>query len=147
MEIMIVMIIIGILATLGVGGFQSSQRKARDSRRKSDLQQVAKSLEAYYNDKGQYPIHSGTYTIMGCANESSCAWGDTFEDENDTIYMIELPSDPAVNQNYLYESDGTEFRIYARLENELDPEISSFTGITCGTYECNFGVSSSNIRL
>ena len=150
-EILIVMVIIGILATLGAGSFQSSQIKGRDARRKSDLKQIVNSLEVYYNDRKTYPLGSDGL-IAGCAGLTPCSWGEQFSDENDTIYMVVLPSDPKSSLSYHYESDGTSYQLYARLENNLDMAVPKdaqdasqvFSGLACGSLECNYGVASSN---
>lgn len=158
-EILIVMVIIGILATISIGSFQSSQQKARDSQRKSDLQQIVSSLEAYYNDKHQYPESSTTNTILGCANVSDpddpveCEWGEPFLDDKGTMYMVGLPDDPREQYDYYYDSDGSYFQLYARLENTLDAEVPTVAeapanyGISCGDENCNYGISSSNTTV
>lgn len=151
MEVLIVMVIIGILSTLGLGSFQSSQQKGRDSKRKAELKQIGVALEAYYNDKGEYPLGSSGL-IAGCNNGVACAWGSQFIDDRGTIYMVELPEDPRDSSSYYYDSDGTYYQIYARLENTLDADIPTsaqdepqvFTGLLCGELECNYGVSSGN---
>lgn len=151
MELLIVMVIIGILSTLGLGSFQSSQQKGRDSKRKAELKQIGVALEAYYNDKGEYPL-GDSGLISGCDGGTPCAWGEQFVDENDTIYMVELPEDPRDTSSYFYDSDGSYYQIYARLENTLDGDIpvsaqdepQVFTGLACGEFECNYGVSSGN---
>lgn len=144
-EVLVVMIIIGILATLGLGSFQSSQQKARDSRRKSELNQITKALEVYFNDKGQYPVSSGDNKIQGCGDGTvTCDWGTIFEDDNNTVYMVELPNDPRSTQSYYYDSDGTVFRIYALLENGLDPAIATYSATDCGPAACNYGIASTN---
>lgn len=151
MELLIVMVIIGILATIGIGSFQSSQIKGRDAGRKSDLQQIGKSLEAYYNDKGQYPLGVAG-DIYGCADETACTWGEEFKDENETIYMVNLPTDSRSGRRYYYESDGTYFQLYTRLENDLDRDLArddegnpkEYAGVSCGDKNCNFGIASSN---
>jgi general secretion pathway protein G len=151
MEMLIVMVIIGILATLGLGSFQSSQQKGRDSKRKAELKQIGVALEAYYNDHRQYPL-SASGLIAGCNGGASCAWGTEFVDENGTVYMVELPADPKSNGAYFYDSDGTSYQLYTRLENTFDPEVSTdtnddpqvFSGVMCGELECNYGVSSGN---
>ena len=154
-EILIVMVIIGILATLSIGSFQSSQQKARDAERKSDLQQIANSLEAYYSDHRQYPEHSMNNKILGCVAEAECDWGTAFSDGN-TTYMIELPADPKDSQyNYYYlsDSDGSFYQLYARLENEHDSEVPvvggepANYGLDCGGANCNYGRSSSNVTV
>jgi len=150
-EILVVMVIIGIIASIGFGSFQSSQTKGRDSNRKSDLDQIGKALETYYNDKGQYPTDTGGL-INGCGAGGICDWGDEFTDENGTNYMVKIPSDPRTNMNYYYSSDGTSYQIYAMLENDLDRDIQvdasdikqEYSGLNCGAGNCNYGIASPN---
>ena len=157
-EITVVMAIIAVLAALSIGSYRTSQVKARDAQRKNDLKQISNSLEVYFNDKGQYPLHSVNNEINGCVSEATCDWSDDWQDENGTTYMVELPADPKDYLNYYYESDGTSFQIYARLEDDLDNEVPTVGvdedpanyGISCGTgveYDCNYGVSSTNITV
>lgn len=142
-ELLIVMAILGILATLGLGSFNSSQRKARDSRRKNDLTQVARALEAFYNDKGAYPV-SNTGAIVCKTGGGTCGWGSAFEDDQSTNYMVELPTDPRPTYTYYYDStDGLSYRLYALLENDQDPDIGEYTP-SCGAAVCNYGIASSN---
>ena len=149
-ELLVAMAVIGILVTISIGSFQSSQMKSRDTRRKNDLEQISNALEAYVNDKGEYPDNSVDFKIAGCANESSCEWGEEWSDENDTIYMIEMPADQTTTLTYYYLSDGSYFQLYARLENDQDRSIPTLTdspanyGLSCGDLRCNYGVSSSN---
>ena len=144
------MVIIGILASLGIGNFISSQMKARDSRRKQDLKHIATAVELFYNDYGYFP--SGTGEIEGCGSvgsEIGCNWGEIFTFES-TTYMVQLPLDPhAPSSTYFYESDGSYYVLYAYLENDRDPDLNE--GVTteiCATgAECNYAISSSNHQL
>lgn len=151
------MAIIGILATITIGSFQSSQTKARDAQRKSDLKQIGSALEFYYNDKGEYPANSTENKIAGCADSGAgpetCEWGAEWSDENGTVYMAELPADPTSSLNYYYLSDGTYYQLYARLENDqdgaipiLDDALANY-GVSCGGLNCNFGIASSNQKV
>lgn len=54
-ELLIVIVIIGILATLVIVTFSGVQQKARDSERKTDINAVANVLEAFYANAGYYP--------------------------------------------------------------------------------------------
>jgi prepilin-type N-terminal cleavage/methylation domain-containing protein len=54
-ELLIVIVIIGILATLVIVTFSGVQQKARDTERKTDINAVQKQLEAFYASKGYYP--------------------------------------------------------------------------------------------
>ena len=154
-ELLIVMVIIGILATIGLATFASSQMKSRDAKRKSDLQQISRALELYYNDKGQYPApaadNSGNILGCGAGAVAACIWGDPnlkfSNTTTGTIYMVRLPADPSSNSYYYVATKVsgiyTKYQLYARLENLQDKNII-VNGLNCGTGNCNYGVSSSN---
>jgi type II secretion system protein G len=159
-EIIVVMLIIGILAAIGIGSFTSSQIKSRDARRKSDLKQITNALEVYYNDFGSYPV-SLNGAIMGCGEGGvlQCTWGDPFAwtpvgGAEAVVYMIKIPEDTS-NQNYYYESGGTSYQIYARLENQQDRDVPKsdenlplvYQATDCGDSTCNYGVASTNSLL
>jgi len=132
-ELIVVIAILGLLAAIGLGSFRTSQIKGRDSQRKSDLAQIQRALELYYNDHQQYPL---SVEFPG--------GGGVWEDDEGTLYMKEVPQDPKFG-DYLYDSaDGSDYKVYARLENENDPGVGSYTGRTCGDDDCNYGVSSEN---
>ncbi len=57
-ELLIVIVIIGILATLVIVTFSGVQQKARDSERKTDINAIAGQLEAVYANKGYYPTYA-----------------------------------------------------------------------------------------
>lgn len=54
-ELLIVIVVIGILATLVIVTFTGIQQKARDSKRKTDLNALDSHAEAYYASNGYYP--------------------------------------------------------------------------------------------
>jgi prepilin-type N-terminal cleavage/methylation domain-containing protein len=157
-ELLVVMAILGILTVITLGNFRTSQIKARDAQRKSDLRQIANALEAYYNDHSGYPLGvtsgSDNGKMLACVCEEGdepCDW-DTevgnreFCDANSTVYMSKIPGDPVSSTDfpYCYESaDGSDYKIYAKLENENDPDAK--LDVTCGgTSHYNFGISSAN---
>lgn len=152
LEILVVMVIIGILAAMGIGSYMSSQMKARDARRKQAVRQIANAVELYYNDNGVFPISTGPtdYRIIGCgspppASPSACDWGDQFN-RGLSVYMAQLP--PESHGPFLYESDGSYFKIYTFLENSKDSQTMSGLGINCFTgKECNFALSSTNTTI
>lgn len=154
-EILVVMAIIGILATIGAGSFLTSRLRGRDAERKGTLGQVQRALELYYNDHNEYP--------------DTISWGDPLIDPNQTstVYMSLVPEDPRSNSgvSYLYEvsTDNQRYRLYARLENtqdlgtDLDKDGTSgdeFDGThgdlqvkNCGNIICNYGVSSASTNM
>lgn len=158
MELMIVMVIMSILVAIAMGSFTSSSKRGRDNRRKNDLKSVSTALEAYYNDKGQYPVGSGG-VMMGCfaGDAQECAWGGEFEDQNGTLYMVLIPTDPSSTLEYYYASNGLRYGLYAKMENTLDTGDGvnqdgyndPFTGAPTDCSEtsaiaCTYGIASTN---
>ncbi|OGM75588.1 hypothetical protein A2210_03295 [Candidatus Woesebacteria bacterium RIFOXYA1_FULL_40_18] len=155
-ELLVVLAIIGVLATLVVGGFRSSQMRGRDAQRKSDLKQLAASVELYFSDYSKYPDSAGGL-IAGCpAPSTSCSWGLSEFTDNKTTYFKVVPKDPVSSLNYYYRvvDSGTnqKFQLFAHLENSedknclegncADPTVPG--GVTCGSDACNFSVTSPN---
>jgi len=149
-ELLVVMAILGILSVIGIGNFRNAQIKARDSQRKSDLQELQRSLEMYSNDYGGYPQSTVDGEIkVGLENlswKTKTVTGSEFIDSKETLYMKELVGDPIGIPNYCYNSSGNSYRVYAKLENSQDPAVG-------GPYSCggedtyNYGVTSSNSSL
>jgi prepilin-type N-terminal cleavage/methylation domain-containing protein len=54
-ELLIVIVVIAILATLVIVTFEGIQQKARDSKRQTDVDALASHLAAYYANNGYYP--------------------------------------------------------------------------------------------
>src|SRR3989344_8676386 len=159
-ELMVVMAILGILAGM-IGMISGSARqKGRDARRKADLNQMAKAMEFYFNDNASYPGDnggSGQMYACGATGDSLCDWGEEFANPNGTVYMAELPKDPAGAQHYFFfvTADGLSYQLDTRVENENDSQINHnaqeqplyYSDTDCGAGLCNYGVSSPGYRL
>lgn len=63
-ELLIVIVIIAVLATLSIGVYSGIQQRARDSQRKNDVAQIVKALHLYNIDKGNY-------VIAGCGSANT----------------------------------------------------------------------------
>ncbi|OGH13431.1 MAG: hypothetical protein A3H50_00075 [Candidatus Levybacteria bacterium RIFCSPLOWO2_02_FULL_37_10] len=133
--------------------------KTNDARRKSDLEQLQRTLEVYYNDNGKYPATTGStvspyYRLF--PSSVLYDWGSVW-----TAYNTTLPKDPTSARNYVYfaRSDGQSYWLYANLQAPADPQKCSgsecpsittnvITANSCGPSPgkpCNFGVSSPNV--
>ncbi len=158
--------VIGILGILGAVLFAivnplEQFNKASDSRRKSDLGQIQKSLESYYLDHGRYPYRC-VATVNGrslsqiskaatCQAAEVVTWGEDFRP-----YMDVLPVDQKTAKSYGYWTDATgqSYVLFASLDRgSKDPQAcnagaacarASTNSINCGGV-CNYGVSSPNI--
>lgn len=156
-ELFVVLGIIGILifAVFTILDPFGQLAKGNDAKRKSDLSQVQKALETYYQDTGRYPEHSLSpmYRIVRL-DDSTADWGQQF-----SPYMSTLPEDPKPIFNYVYfaSSNGQAYWLYASLEKTTDPQTcnggnpcASLTsnGIpdnACGG-TCNYAAASSNVN-
>jgi len=60
-EMLIVVVIIGILAAALIPRLQSVQARARDTKRKADLHQIATALEVYKQDNGGFQTYNSSF--------------------------------------------------------------------------------------
>lgn len=88
-EMMVVVAIIAILASVFLIGLQGFRGSAYDSRRLSDLQKIQSYLELYYNQQRQYPNTSDWATLQADIKGAQ-------------IGVNQLPNDPVSGQTYSY---------------------------------------------
>lgn len=139
LELVVVVALLGILSISLYPSLKEQLMKARDGRRKSDLDLIYKNLADYFDTGGCYPNE-----INVC--RTSLELGGR-------VYLAEIPCEPGSNTSYRYVGDGSScgqaFEIYTNLERDNDPSIDR-VGCRegCGP-ECNYnyGVSSPNISL
>jgi general secretion pathway protein G len=140
-EILIVVAIIAILASVVLIGLGPTQQQGRDARRLSDLREVQTGLELYYNEKGVYP---------DCTGNGATCWGTmstALTTASPSIGVTQVPNDPSSGRSYYYNSFNSDatYVIGATLENTSNPafqgytapSVGSPTGISCnasGTY-------------
>lgn len=54
-ELLVVISIIALIIAVGTASYSSAQKRARDAKRRQDLQAIQKSFEQYYAVNGDYP--------------------------------------------------------------------------------------------
>jgi len=145
-ELLVVIVLLGFLSITGLSMFQGSQKRTRDSRRKTDLGQIAKALEMYANDNnGGYPSASSG-SIVGCGTTASptfCTWGNTWTKNTSTVYMQKLPKDPG-SVSYCYQTVSKGYKLFAILEGDDADKVSPL--VTCnGLQIYNYVLRSSNL--
>lgn len=144
-ELIIVVAIVGLLATAGAGAYLNSQKRARDARRKTDLETLRQAFELYRATNNEYPPFTppaggngeGSTETSGFINSiTSTADGGPF------INATSYPDDPQNNQNYFYNrNSASTYVLCARLEV---PE----SGFPCaGGGNCGSGAGSCNYGL
>jgi general secretion pathway protein G len=131
-EILIVVAIIAILASVVLVGLGPTQQAGRDARRISDLSEVQNGLELYYNKCGAYP---GT---------SACAAGDPTGGWSGLSSAVvsagvgitaAFPNDPTVSKSYAYwyGANNTTYVVGAILENTSNAVFTGYNPPTSGT--------------
>ncbi len=127
-EILIVVSIIGLLASIVLVGLGSFRSRGRDARRIADLGQTQNALELYYSKFGSYP---------------SVQWDQLertlVEAEIGVTGISDDPSSPS--RRYLYGSNGGNYVLGARLEDkngqvlreDVDGSGAETFGVECGT--------------
>lgn len=77
-ELIVVISIIGFIATAAIYSFSISRMKARDARRLSDMKQLQSSLALFYSHNNRYPAWPVSSTIPACIpcieNASASTW-------------------------------------------------------------------------
>ncbi len=132
-ELMVVIAIIGMLASVVLASLSASQREARDQRRIADLKQLQKAFELYIGDHYNYPREA-----QGMNGDIST--NETFQAEL-APYLTGTPVDPAGigNATYRYYYDGahtcvaTDYAvIFAKqMDKPENSNYASFLNDTC----------------
>jgi len=108
-EMLVVISIIGILAALTLVSYSGAQKQARDTERRSDLNQYRNGLESFAaSNNGAYPIASNDLV-----SSNLCGSGLPLEG-----YLASCPSDPTggTGYGYRYDSDGSSYTLWGLLE-------------------------------
>lgn len=127
-ELLVVIAIIAILIGVGTASYQRAVRLSRDSKRKTDLEQIRQALETYRSENGVYPATDGSGNPTGLTPN----------------FISTLPTDPRTNL-YIYVpgTPATTYSLCASLEFAASQTISaacSASATQCGQ-ECNYEVT------
>ncbi len=109
-ELLIVIAIIAILATIGLASFSSARSRARDGKRKADLDYVSKAVLQYSLDMGTYPAASGSFKAI--------IWDPAVATSLRKLGYVEKDIvAPNATEFYKYCANATDFALVATLEN------------------------------
>jgi len=100
-EIMVVILILGLLATIVVQSLRGATDKAKQTKAQADIAEIKTGLDRYYLDNGSYPT-----TDQGLQALVAAPTGGKIPANYETGgYLQGIPKDPWGNQ-YFYQSDG-----------------------------------------
>ena len=129
-EILIVVAIIAILASVVLVGLGPTQQAGRDSRRLSDLHEVQNGLELYYNACGYYPGKDATTPCTGYQNVGSYTALKGILTGFASLGIGQVPDDPTAGHHYTYSvipTTGSAYILGAVLENKNNSVFTSYT--------------------
>lgn len=117
-ELLLVIAIIGLIATVSIAAVGGARAKGRDEKRVTDLKQIQKALELSFEPGSGYPVVASPLTIGAGATDVLCSKGavtafvaeqDAANCDDGKVYMGLVPSNPIPNgSDYAYRStDGT----------------------------------------
>jgi type II secretory pathway pseudopilin PulG len=112
-ELLIVVSIVIILATIAIWYFRSQLLKGNDGKRKGDIHTIQIAVEEYEKDNDCYPKS----TLVVCKPD----------DDGLKPYLSKIPCDPETNASYFYSHQDSEcptwYRFYSKLQNNNDKDI------------------------
>jgi type II secretory pathway pseudopilin PulG len=126
LELLIVVGIIIVLATVSIVALNGQRANARDAKRISDIRQIRTALELYSSDEGAYPIVPDPIILGVNGKEKLCskALGSfvaaSTQCDAKSSYMVTVPSDPLPTGKYLYTGTATGYDITFSTEKASD---------------------------
>jgi len=118
-ELLVVISIIGVITAIGMISYSSAQKRARNAKRKEDIQMVQKALEQYYTVNNAY--------VVGC-------------DPGTDFLPGGLPTDPKTGSYSDFNCDLDSYCVCATLESVGTGATSVGNASEVGTADgCVFG--------
>ncbi|HEX7484380.1 MAG TPA: type II secretion system protein [Candidatus Saccharimonadales bacterium] len=155
-ELLVVIAVIGILATISLVSYRGVQAKARDTERKTEVQAIADAIKLYRlkngNDidtgsgcggngsgTGWFAYETGvapyTKSIMTCLKEAKYLDGDMIDPSNCVTSSVAAPGKTCKPTGYTYMKYTCDYQgqrvsaVYARLETEdHTSDLDNFDG-------------------
>jgi prepilin-type N-terminal cleavage/methylation domain-containing protein len=109
-ELLIVIVVIGILASISVAAYSGVQRRGRDAQRAADVAHIQRALELYRAEHGVYPL-ANTPTSYPSGYSVTSGYGYSFATDDTWLRSLvqagvlrSPPRDPINNneRNYRY---------------------------------------------
>lgn len=168
MEILITITIMSLLGAVAFTSYGALSKSARDSRRKSDIENMKGALEIYKSANGTYPTTNSSWSgICANAGAKTDSGSSGYIPDLAPAYLQKLPHDPKESKKnnnlslpaacadagwncYMYYSNGTEYKLIAHCtpENPVDANSPYYDPkrtytVSGKTYSYSLQVSSS----
>jgi prepilin-type N-terminal cleavage/methylation domain-containing protein len=127
-ELLVVIITIGILATITVVSYNGVQARSRDTRRRTDVANIIKAMELYYSDNNSYPApttNTGSAINNGWYSSGDSSWSKLSTLLLGSQAIDAVPVDPINTPSGVPSAGG---RVYAMYVNYMGGYCGSTTG-------------------
>ncbi|MBP9691549.1 type II secretion system protein [Candidatus Woesebacteria bacterium] len=156
-ELIVVIAIIGILATIGMSSYINVQKSSRDVKRAADIKEFRTAIISYVSENGTFPSNSGClngWCCLGHGDAGTC-WttasgyhGSTALDNSLSPYVDKIPDDPLNNTSrygdaYMYRIDTDARGVYATLHWGIEnssPKTQTCAGGTFANWGADKGI-------
>ena len=136
-ELLVAATVMAVLTATGVVAFTNINRRSRDSKRVSDIEQLRSALEMYRSDMGYYPaVSAGTFGNASLLNATLV-----------NTYMPKIPSDPKTTSgfNYYYQARnlvGANYYGYClcAMQESLAAPSNDCSGVSLDPDTCNYAM-------
>ena len=140
LELLVTATLIAVLTVIGIVSYSSVNKRSRDVKRRSDLEQLRSALEMFRSDQTQYPGHTSYPTIQDATFNDASILGPAIVANN---YIPSIPTDPDGKSTYYYEPTSSNnvnngYCVCAMLE--ITPSSAgTCTSVTLPA-NCNYGL-------
>ena len=125
-EILVVVTIISILASIAAVSYSRFVKQSRDARRKTDIEQIRAAIELYRNFNDVYPTPG---MVFGSSS---------IVDSGQTVYMSKVPMDPMPTPyTYYYTSTAPTYQDY-KICAYIEGGNTTSVVVSCGSLNCNY---------
>lgn len=130
-ELMIVIIVVGILASITIVAYNGSQQRARFASYKSDIVRLNEAITVYYGENGRYPYGNGSST-------GSCVSGTSNFMPSSGLspaYINPMPNVPSYNGGanyyaYCWSTNGTDYKVLRLVPSGTVPSVEQDSSVT-----------------
>ena len=124
-ELIVVVVILWILATIWFSSYSNSLPNTRDAKRKSDFALISSAMKSYKLNKWSYPIPANYFpiTYSWTSDNETVAWQGKLTKDMGLSTLDKIPYDPKLEKEYTYSftKNRQEYEIAGTLENGDNP--------------------------
>lgn len=120
LEILIVLLVFGLVVTLGVVSLNSARRAQRDAARLSGISVIRSALNVYWHEKASFPTSQGVdLGAPGTDTDAFTSAGFVSREQlTQPIYLDVTPVGPTANEYYRYVGGPNGYSIRFRTESK-----------------------------